>query len=228
MKTVIVSGASGNLGQAIVNKFLSEDFNVIGTVTGKKNLSFSDNKNFEAFEIDLTLEQAANNFVAAVISKYQRIDAAVLTVGGFAGGKIEETGLAEIEQQYHLNFVTAYNLARPIFNHMMKEGAGRIFLTGSRTGSDMKFSKGLVAYGLSKSLIFRLAELMNEEAKGTNVVTSVLSPSTIDTPQNREAMPQADFSKWVKAEAIADIVYTYCTPAAIAIREPVIKVYNNA
>ena len=77
-------------------------------------------------------------------------------------------------------------------------------MIGSRPGANMKNSKGMVAYGLGKSLIFHLAELMNEEAKGTNVVTNVIVPSTIDTPQNREAMPHADFNKWVTPEAIAD------------------------
>ena len=86
----------------------------------------------------------------------------------------------------------------------------------------------MVAYGLAKSLIFRLAELMNAEAKGTNVVTSVIVPSTIDTPQNRKSMPDADPTKWVKPEAIADVIYFYCTDAAAVLREPVIKVYNNS
>ena len=62
----------------------------------------------------------------------------------------------------------------------------------------------MVAYGLAKSLIIRLAELMNLEAKGKNVVTSVVVPSTIDTPQNRKAMPDADFNKWVKPEDIKE------------------------
>ena len=92
----------------------------------------------------------------------------------------------------------------------------------------MHNSKGMVAYGLAKSLIFRLAELMNDEAKGHNVVISVIVPSTIDTPQNRSSMPDADFNKWVKAEAIADTIYFYCTPQGSILREPVIKVYNNA
>jgi len=91
----------------------------------------------------------------------------------------------------------------------------------------MRLSKGMIGYGLSKSLVFRLAELMNDEAKGTDVVTSVISPSTIDTPENREAMPDADFTKWVIPEAIATIVYNYCTPGMSIVREPVIKVYNN-
>lgn len=85
---------------------------------------------------------------------------------------------------------------------MMQQGSGRIFLIGSRPGFDMSNSKGTVAYGMNKSLIFRLAELMNEEAKGMNIVTSVVVPSTIDTPQNRTAMPEADFNKWIKPEAM--------------------------
>jgi NAD(P)-dependent dehydrogenase (short-subunit alcohol dehydrogenase family) len=92
----------------------------------------------------------------------------------------------------------------------------------------MKSSKGMVAYGLTKSLIFRLAELMNDEAKGQNVVTSVIVPSTIDTAQNRKAMPGADPRKWVKAEEIAAIISFYCSEQAAILREPVIKVYGNS
>jgi NAD(P)-dependent dehydrogenase (short-subunit alcohol dehydrogenase family) len=92
----------------------------------------------------------------------------------------------------------------------------------------MHNSKGMVGYGLAKSLIFRLAELMNEEAKGTNVVTVVIVPSTIDTAQNRKAMPDADFSKWVTPEALADTICFYCTDAAAALREPVLKLYGNS
>ena len=86
----------------------------------------------------------------------------------------------------------------------------------------------MVAYGLAKSLIFRLAELMNDEAKGKNVVTTVVVPSTIDTPPNRKAMPEANFENWVKPEAIANVIYWHCTEEATVLREPVLKVYNKA
>jgi NAD(P)-dependent dehydrogenase (short-subunit alcohol dehydrogenase family) len=101
-------------------------------------------------------------------------------------------------------------------------------MIGSRPGLDMKNSKGMLAYGLSKSLIFRLAELMNDEAKGQNVVTSVIVPSTIDTSQNRQAMPDADFTKWVKPEQIARVISFYCSDAATILREPIIKVYGGS
>ena len=101
-------------------------------------------------------------------------------------------------------------------------------MVGSRPGLDAKSGKGMIAYSLGKSLIFRLAELMNNEAKGQDVVTAVLVPSTIDTPQNRKAMPNADPGGWVQPEAIAETIYFYCTEQAAALREPVIKLYNNS
>jgi len=228
MKTVIVTGATGNLGQAIIRKFLAEGNAVIGTITKKKPTVFDGQPGFEACVVDLAKEEEVASTMTTILRKYQAIDIAVLTAGGFAMGKIEDSDINVVRQQYQLNFETTYIIARFIFQQMMKQKTGRIFFTGSRPGSDMRFGKGMTGYALSKSLLFRLAELMNEEAKGTNVVTGVIIPSTIDTPQNRSAMPDADFSKWVTPESIADIVYTHCSPSFDALREPLIKVYNKA
>jgi NAD(P)-dependent dehydrogenase (short-subunit alcohol dehydrogenase family) len=229
MKTVIITGVSGNLGQAIAKRFLNENFRVIGTVIPNDPVKLDiDNSNFETTIVDLMNEDEAEKFVLQTAEKYHSVDVAVLTVGGFAMGSIAETKMADILKQHKLNFQTTYHVARPTFTQMMKQGNGRIFLTGARTGIDMKYSKGTTAYGLSKSLIFRLAELMNEEAKGHDVVTSVIAPSIIDTPQNRKSMPDADPSNWVRAEDIANAIYFYCTEEAVALREPILKVYNNA
>ena len=156
--------------------------------------------------------------IRSVIEKYKNIDAAILTVGGFAMGKMADTKAADIFKQYKLNFETAYHVARPVFAQMLTQTSGRIFLIGSKPGMDARNGKGMVAYGLAKSLIFRLAELMNDEAKGHNVVTSVIVPSTIDTPQNRKSMPDANFSSWVKAEKIAHTIYYYCSDAARSLK----------
>ena len=229
MKTAIVTGASGNLGQAVVRKFIDEGYKVIGTVIPDDTASVNfPAGRFEKVVVDLMNEDDAAKFIENTISKYGSIDAAVLTVGGFAMGKIADTKTSDIYKQYKLNFETAYNVARPVFIQMMKQKTGRIFIIGSRPGLNAKDSKGMVAYGIGKSLIFRLADLMNDEAKGTNVVTSVVVPSTIDTPQNRASMPDADPSKWVKPEAIADIIYFHCTDKGAILREPLIKVYGNS
>jgi len=229
MKTAIVTGASGNLGQAVVNKFLAEGYNVVGTVIPNDLVPINfPSDNFEKAVVDLTDEDDTQKFISAVITKYETIDAAIFTVGGFAMGGIADTTSADILKQYRLNFETAYNIARPVFMQMMKQDSGRLFFIGARPGLLATNSEGMVAYGLAKSLVVRLTELINLEAKGKNVVASVVVPSTIDTPQNRQSMPDTDFNKWVKPEDIATTIYFYCTEHAAALREPVIKMYNKS
>jgi NAD(P)-dependent dehydrogenase (short-subunit alcohol dehydrogenase family) len=229
MKTAIVTGASGNLGKAVAKKFIDEGYFVTGTILqGDAAILNFPKDTFEKIVVNLEDEDESRKFVDAVISKHKNIDAAILTVGGFAMGSIAETKTSDILQQYKLNFETAYNVARPVFTQMMKQGSGRIFIIGSKPGLSAKNGKGMIAYGLAKSLIFRLAELMNSEAKGKNVVASVVVPGTIDTPINRKNMPDANFESWTTPESISDIIYWYCTNEASVLREPVIKVYNNA
>ena len=183
---------------------------------------------FEEVTLDLLNEENCQKFVDDVVEKQGGINVAVLTAGGFTMGNIDSTTTADIYKQYQLNFETAYNMARPLFIQMMKQNSGRIFLIGSRAGLDVSNAKGTIAYSLSKSLIFRLAEIMNAESKGKDVVTSVIVPSTIDTPQNRKSMPEADFSTWVTPEQIAGTIFFYSSDEAAAVREPVIKIYNKS
>jgi len=229
MKTALVTGASGNLGQEVIRKFISEGYNVVGTVIPNDPVTIEINSDrFEKVVADLMSEDDAQRLASSVISRYGQVDAAILTVGGFAMGNISETKTSDILKQYKLNFETAYNIARPLFVQMLRQNNGRLFLIGSRPGLEAKSGKGMIAYGLAKSLIFRLAELMNEEGKHHNVVTSVIVPSTIDTPQNRKSMPDADPSNWVRAEEIANTIFYYCSDASRSLREPVIKIYGNS
>jgi NAD(P)-dependent dehydrogenase (short-subunit alcohol dehydrogenase family) len=225
-KIAIVTGSAGNLGQAVVRRFIDESYQVIGTVTSADPTISSDR--FETVPVDLMKEEDSAVFINKVIKKYKRIDVAVLTVGGFAMGKIADTPTSDIYKQYQLNFETAYNIVRPVFMQMMKQNAGRIFLVGSKPGMEAKSGRGMIAYGLAKSMIFRLAELMNEEAKEYDVVTSVVVPGTIDTVSNRKAMPDANFDSWVKPESIASVIAYYCSEEAAALREPVIRIYGNS
>jgi NAD(P)-dependent dehydrogenase (short-subunit alcohol dehydrogenase family) len=223
MKTCLVTGAHGNMGRAIVDRFLDDGFTVIGVDA----TASSTPTKYESHGVDLMNEDASNALVQTIIDRYSRIDAAVLTVGGFAMGSIAETKTADIAHQYKLNFETAYNVARPVFLQMIKQGAGRLFLVGARPALSAAGSKGMIAYGLAKSLIFRVAEMMNDEAKGTNVSVNVIVPSIIDTPQNRSAMPDADFTKWVMPAQIAEAIAFHASERASALRESVIKIYGD-
>lgn len=229
MKTAIVTGASGNMGQAVVNSFLKEGYHVIGTIIANDPIRIEViNDRFEAIVVDLLNEESVAQFVNTVIAKYVRIDTLVMTVGGFAVGTISSTSLADIDKQIKLNFHSAYSIVRPVFIHMLKQKHGRIFMTGSRPGLYSFYGNGMVGYSLGKSLLFRLADLLNDESKGLDVVTSIVVPSTIDTPQNRQSMSDANFSDWVTAEEIADTICYHSSEKAKALRQGVIKVYGNS
>ena len=229
MKTVIITGANGNLGAATVKKFLDEGYRVIAVDGKNDHLDFADgNKNFEFRSVNLTNEKETTDFTESVIAKYGKVDGALMLVGGFAMGNVAATSGADIQKQFSLNFETAYFVTRPLLQHMQKNGTGRLVYVGARPAINPAQGKGLIAYGLTKSLLFRLAEFINEENKGTNVVATVVIPSTIDTQVNRKSMPDADPSMWVKPEQLAGILEFINSETGAALRETVLKVYNNA
>ena len=229
MKNIIITGANGNLGSAVVKKFLDEKYRVIAVDQSDNHLAFAKaNANFEFKTVDLANEDVAFTFVQEVIGKHKTIDGALLLVGGFAMGGIDKTSGADIDKMINLNFKTAYFLARPIFQHMIGRNSGRLVLVGARPALKPEQGKGMVAYALSKSLLFKLAELLNAEARGKDVVTSVIAPSTIDTPENRKSMPDANPDNWVKPEKIAEVLEFICSDNSSILREPIYKVYNNA
>jgi NAD(P)-dependent dehydrogenase (short-subunit alcohol dehydrogenase family) len=228
-KTVIITGANGNLGTAVTNHFLEAGHRVIATVINdeaKKDLAA--HSNLEVIAVNLMDENEAGKFIADAIKKYKKIDGALLLVGGFAMGSLAETKVLDIRKQFALNFDTAYHVARPLYAHMKENKEGRIIFIGARPAIEASSGKDLVAYGLSKSLLFKLAEYINEDAKGMNVTATVVAPSTLDTPLNREQMPSADPDKWVKPQALAGILEFIVSDRSEPLRETIFKVYNNA
>ncbi|MEP7108315.1 MAG: SDR family NAD(P)-dependent oxidoreductase [Ferruginibacter sp.] len=182
----------------------------------------------EVSAVNLTNETDTTSFIESTIEKYSTIDAALLLVGGFAMGDIATTTGNDLKKMYALNFETAYYAARPLFIHMKEKKKGRLVFVGARPALKPAYGKSMIAYALSKSLLFNLAAFLNENAKETDVVTTVIVLSTIDTPINRKAMPGKDPGNWVKPQQLADIMKFICGDTADVLRESVIKVYNNS
>ena len=152
-----------------------------------------------------------------------------MLAGGYSGGDIYKTDGASLKKMYALNFETAYFVARPVFRQMMKQpSGGRIVLVGARPALKARDGKSSLAYALSKSLVFKLAEYLNAEGATRNVTCTVIVPSTIDTPSNRASMPQADFSSWVTPEAIANVMAFAVSEKAGPLRETILKMYGYA
>jgi len=226
MSNVLITGSSGNLGRAVSKKFLDENHTLIAAI--EKGDHFNKHKNCTVIETNLLDEKQADGFIKNAIKAAGKIDFAVLLVGGFAMGAIADTDKEALDKMYMLNFETAYFCLKPLLQHMKKNNFGRIVLIGSRPGLHNELGSEMVAYSLSKSLIFALAKIANADAGKHNVITSVIIPSIIDTPVNRKAMPDADFSKWVTPQKLAEIIYFSCSKNAADLREPIFKVYNES
>ncbi len=225
---MIITGAGGNLGKVVTKKFLDGGFNVIATVNNLKVINdLPAHPNLDIVASDLTNEQEAHGMVEDAISKHRIIDAAVFLAGGYSSGGFKQLSQADLQKQLSLNFFTACLSAIPLFNHMMENNSGRIIFTGARPALISSAGKSMVAYALSKSLLFKLAEMMNAEAKGKNVTAAVIVPSTIDTADNRKNMPDADFDSWVKPAQIADLIEMICSERGSPLRETVLKIYGT-
>ena len=229
MKTIIITGANGNLGTVTVKKFLGSGYRVIAVAHSCREPDFAKgNKNFEWHNLDLTDENASGEFVQKIIGLYGTVDGALFLAGGFASGNLQSSSGNDLRKMYALNFETAYEMSRLLFSHMLENGYGRLVFIGSKSVFEPAMSKNTVAYTLSKSLLLSLAGIMNASAKGKNVTASVVVPSTINTLPNRRDMPDADWSKWVEPEDIADTLEFICSDKGLSQREPVFKLYNNA
>jgi NAD(P)-dependent dehydrogenase (short-subunit alcohol dehydrogenase family) len=228
-KMVIITGANGNLGTAVTSHFLEKGYKIIATThdeEGKNGLP--NHENLQVRVINLTNETESASFIQSCIDENKKIDAALMLVGGFAMGSIATTSTDDIKSQIALNFDTAYHVARPLFTHMLANNNGRLVFIGARPSLQVADGKNMVAYSLSKSLLLKLAEFINETAKGKNVTAAVVVPSTLDTLPNRKSMPHADPSDWVKPQALAEILEFVVSDKAAVLRESVLKVYNNA
>jgi NAD(P)-dependent dehydrogenase (short-subunit alcohol dehydrogenase family) len=228
-KNVVITGANGNLGNAVVKKFIDAGYIVIATVHHESDKeSLGKDQNLEVHAVDLSNEIKAADFFRSVVLKYKTIDAGLMLIGGFAAGNIENTTGGDVMKMISLNFETAYYSARPLFSHMLLNNYGRLIFVGARSAIEPKTGKNVIAYALSKSLIFKLVELLNAEAKGKNVTASIIVPSTIDTPPNRTSMPDANFNDWVKPDQIANLMEMICSENGEPLRETILKVYGNS
>lgn len=218
-KTVIITGANGNLGTAAVKKFLDKGYKVIGVDHVGTHLGFAaSHDNFELKDVNLSDELAAEDFITEAVSLYGRIDGALLLVGGFAMGDVAATDGNAMKKMYSLNFETAWFTARPLFQHMIENGFGRLVFMGARTALKPELGKGAIAYALTKSMLFNLADLLNASARGKNVLASVVAPATIDTALNRQSMPGADTSGWIEPEQLADLLELICSGKEVSLK----------
>ncbi len=232
MATIFLTGAAGGLGHVVTQTLLSQGHRVIATIqpgTDPKRLTTKGSGELMLYEVDLANEAQVRDLVQRAVANHGPIDDAILLAGGFAMGSLPETDEALLDKMLTINFKTTYHVVQPVYAHMSQQpNGGRFVLVGARPALDVQAGQHMVAYALSKSLLFQLSDIINTSGKEHNIVSTVIVPSTIDTPTNRQAMPEADFTAWVDPQDIADTINYLLFGTGRILREPVLKLYNRS
>ena len=199
-KVVLITGAKGGLGNFVTNAFLEAGASVVGVSRSIKAEDFV-HPRFSAAQAELSSAAEARE----LISKFNRIDAVVHLVGTFAGGQtVAATDDATFDRMFSTNFKSALYLIQAVVPLMREAGGGHILAIGSRAALEPQPTIG--AYAASKSALLTLIRTVALENKDKQISANIVLPATMDTPANRSAMPQADYSKWVQPAEVANLL----------------------
>jgi len=224
-KVVLVTGATGGLGVNVTQAFLDAGSTVLGS---SHKIQQSDFKHpaFTAMPAEISTREGAKVLVDQTVARFGKIDVLAHTVGGFAGGQsVAETDDATFQRMFDLNLNSAFYLLRAALPAMRKTGNGRIIAIGSRAALEPGASVG--AYSASKAALVSLIKTVALENKDVGITANVILPGTMDTPANRKAMPNADFSKWVQPANVASLVLWLAGDAGIDVTGAAIPVYGQ-
>lgn len=227
-KVIIVTGSSGNLGGEIAKMLLDRGASLVLPVRSVKKL-LNRSPEFKGQllidEIDLTREEDTQKVVEITLSSYGHIDALIHTVGGYKAGILPgETALDLLHDMLSINLISTFNINRSVINVMVSQGYGRIVNTAARSGVNAGARD--MAYSIAKSGVIRLTESYSRAYKHNGIVVNCVIPGTLDTPENRQAMPDAQHGRWVNLSDIAQVYLFLVSDDAWAIQGAVIPVYG--
>lgn len=218
-KRVAVTGAAGNLGQAVAGAFAAQGADVILVDRVEAHLDSSGSGKTHAVVVDLTSSEAT----VAAFTELGPIDVLCNVAGGFdMGTPVHETTVEQWEFMLDINARTMLNSVRAAVPGMLSQGRGAIVNIGAKAALA---SPGTMApYTASKSIVIRATESMAAELKDKGINVNCVLPTALDTPQNREAMPNADPTRWVDPQALAEVILFLASPAARAVHGAAIPV----
>lgn len=231
-KVAIVTGAAGNLGSAVANAYREAGAKTALVERNEDVLKqqFPDlvgsSDHLLLGSVDLTDHASIEKMVAEVIKRFSRVDILVNTVGGYrAGTPLYETPVETLDFMFNLNARTVFLTSKAVIPHMLANGFGKILSIAARPG--LAGRADMAAYSASKSAVIRLTESMSAELKHEGINVNCIIPGTIDTPQNRKDMPDADFNHWVQPESLADVILFLTSHAARDVHGAAVPVYGR-
>lgn len=230
-QVVIVTGATGTLGHAAAMAYLQSgaQLALVGRSQDRLAERFPEltgrSDHLLAAPVDLADEQSVEGLAGEVEKHFGRADILLNIAGGFASGPgVHELGLEQWSRMMAINARTAFLAASAFIPFMLEQGHGKVVNVGARPG--LKGWAGMAPYAAAKSAVLRLTESLSAEVKQQGINVNCIIPGTIDTPANRESMPDADQSQWVEPEALVQVMQFLTSAEARAIHGAIIPVYG--
>ena len=225
-RTVIVTGAAGNLGKAVAHAFADRGANLVLVDLERKSLerAFEAESERRSFvSADLLETAGAANVAQAAIARFGRIDVLCNIAGGFRMGEmVHETSDENWNFLFDLNARTVLHTVRAVVPHMLSAGGGKIVNVGAFAAQ--KGAAQMGAYTASKATVIRMTEAMAAELREKNINVNCVLPTIIDTPENRAAMPKADPAKWVAPSDLANVIVFLASDGARAVHGAAVPV----
>ena len=220
-KAVIVTGAAGNVGGAVIRLLAERGARIAAVDALKEPLEHAvaalpgPGRHLALSGHDLLDPAACASIATRTVQAFGGIDGAVNTVGGFAMAPLAESGPDLWDRMFDMNLKSALNLYRAVLPEMVAAGHGSLVAIGAAAA--LRAPGEMAAYAASKSAVLRLTESLADEFKAVGVRVNAVLPGTIDTPQNRAAMPGADPALWVKPSEVAEAILFLLSDAATGV-----------
>lgn len=225
-RTVIVTGAAGNLGKAVARAFADRGENLVLVDLKREALEAafeSENDHRSLVPANLLDTAEVTRVAQAALARFGRIDVLCNIAGGFRMGEtVHETSDENWNFLFDLNARTVLHAVRAVVPHMVSAGGGKIVNIGAFAAQKGVAQMG--AYTASKAAVIRMTEAMAAELREKNINVNCVLPTIIDTPENRAAMPKANPAKWVAPGDLANVIAFLASDAARAVHGAAVPV----
>jgi NAD(P)-dependent dehydrogenase (short-subunit alcohol dehydrogenase family) len=222
---VVVTGGTGALGIAVVDGLL-----VAGATCTVPYVHEAEAQRFphrgDAKVKLIAVTDLADEAMVAKVYDGVKLWASIHIAGGFAPGKVAETGKAALVEQIDGNLVSCFLCCRAAVNAMA--AGGRIVNVAARPALEWRTGAGMAAYTIAKAGVAALTVALAEEVAKDGILVNAVAPSIMDTAANRMAMPKADFDAWPKVEEVAATILFLASPENRVTRGAIVPVYGKS
>ncbi len=231
-KVVLITGATGGLGRALVRTMASEGYRMALTAPHEQALSELVRKYSLPEErvltraVDLTEGDEVDTLIEAIAARWEGVDILLNTVGGWSGGaRLGDVTEEDWQRVIQLNLHSAFLINHAVIPHMVDQGWGRIVNVASKAAQDPRPRQA--AYNVAKAGVVSLTASIAADYRQRGIVANAILPSIIDTPHTRENMPEADHSRWVTPTEIARLMLFLCRQETGSINGASIPIYGG-